>query len=260
MYPDKRDTTDAPVALAVRDLHVDDLVEGASYDLRHGEVLGFAGLVGAGRTELFEGLIGLRPARGRIELDGRPLTIRRPEDAQRAGIAYLTEDRKGKGLITDLPLDVNLTLQALRRFARPLLDRSAERTALKDAVERYDIRASSLDSLAGELSGGNQQKLVVAKILLSEPRIVILDEPTRGIDVGTKREMYFLIEELARSGLAIVVISSELPEIVGLSHRVVVMRSGRITGVLDGDAIDEHEIVQYATGLKQQGDRHDHAA
>ena len=260
MYPDKRDTTDAPVALAVRDLHVDDLVEGASFDLRHGEVLGFAGLVGAGRTELFEGLIGLRPARGRIELDGRPLTIRRPEDAQRAGIAYLTEDRKGKGLITDLPLDVNLTLQALRRFARPLLDRSAERTALKEAVERYDIRTSSLDSLAGELSGGNQQKLVVAKILLSEPRIVILDEPTRGIDVGTKREMYFLIEELARSGLAIVVISSELPEIVGLSHRVVVMRSGRITGVLDGDAIDEHEIVQYATGLKQQGDRHDHAA
>ena len=101
---------------------------------------------------------------------------------------------------------------------------------------------------------------IAIRFLLSEPRIVILDEPTRGIDVGTKREMYFLIEELARSGLAIVVISSELPEIVGLSHRVVVMRSGRITGVLDGDAIDEHEIVQYATGLKQQGDRHDHAA
>jgi ribose transport system ATP-binding protein len=260
MYPDKRIEDDEPVVLRVEGLHVEGRVEDASFDLRRGEVLGFAGLVGAGRTELFEGLIGLRPSHGRVELDGRPLEIRRPEDAHRAGIAYLTEDRKSKGLVAEMRLDENLTLQALERFAHPLIDRAQERAALREAVDRYDIRVGQLDARAGELSGGNQQKLVVAKILLGDPRIVILDEPTRGIDVGTKREIYFLIRDLAASGIAVVVISSELPEIIGLSHRVVVMRSGRITGVLEGDELDEQEIVQYATGLKQQGDLHDHAA
>ena len=260
MYPEKTIVEDEPVVLRVAGLEVEDRVRNASFELRRGEVLGFAGLVGAGRTELFEGLIGIRAASGRVELDGRPLEIRTPEDAHKAGIAYLTEDRKGKGLITEMRLDENLTLQALERFAHPLIDRSAERAALREAVDRYDIRVGSLDALAGELSGGNQQKLVVAKILLGDPRILILDEPTRGIDVGTKREIYFLIHQLAQSGIAVIVISSELPEIIGLSHRVVVMRSGRITGILEGDDIDEHEIVQYATGLKQQGDLHDHAA
>jgi len=259
MYPDKTIDADEPVVLRVAGLDVEDRVRNASFDLRRGEVLGFAGLVGAGRTELFEGLIGIRAASGRVELDGRPLEIRTPEDAHRAGIAYLTEDRKGKGLITEMRLDENLTLQALERFAHPLIDRPAERAALREAVDRYDIRVGSLDARAGELSGGNQQKLVVAKILLGDPRILILDEPTRGIDVGTKREIYFLVHQLAQSGIAVIVISSELPEIIGLSHRVVVMRSGRITGILEGDDIDEHEIVQYATGLKQQGDLHDHA-
>jgi len=260
MYPEKTIAPDEPVVLRVAGLDVEDRVTNASFELRRGEVLGFAGLVGAGRTELFEGLIGIRAASGRIELDEQPLEIRTPEDAHRAGIAYLTEDRKGKGLVTEMRLDENLTLQALERFAHPLIDRPAERAALREAVDRYDIRVGSLDALAGELSGGNQQKLVVAKILLGDPRILILDEPTRGIDVGTKREIYFLVHQLAQSGIAVIVISSELPEIIGLSHRVVVMRSGRITGILDGDDIDEHEIVQYATGLKQQGDLHDHAA
>ncbi len=260
MYPDKTVDQGEPVVLRVAGLDVEDRVRNASFDLRRGEVLGFAGLVGAGRTELFEGLIGIRAASGRVELDGEPLEIRTPEDAHQAGIAYLTEDRKGKGLITEMRLDENLTLQALERFAHPLIDRPAERAALREAVDRYDIRVGSLDARAGELSGGNQQKLVVAKILLGDPRILILDEPTRGIDVGTKREIYFLVHQLAQSGIAVVVISSELPEIIGLSHRVVVMRSGRITGILEGDDIDEHEIVQYATGLKQQGDLHDHAA
>ena len=260
LYPPKAIPEDAPVVLSVSGFEVEDRVRGASFELHRGEVLGFAGLVGAGRTELFEGLIGLRPAKGRVELDGRPLAVRRPEDAHRAGIAYLTEDRKGKGLVADMPLDENLTLQSLERFARPLIDRRAERAALRHAIDTYDIRVGRIDALAGELSGGNQQKLVVAKILLGEPRIVVLDEPTRGIDVGTKREIYFLIQQLAARGIAVVLISSELPEIIGLSHRVVVMRSGRITGVLEGDQLTEHEIVQYATGLKRQGDLHDHAA
>ena len=260
LYPPKDDSSKAPVVLRVQGLDVEDRVRNASFDLRRGEVLGFAGLVGAGRTELFEGLIGIRDAHGRIELDGQPIQIRMPEEAHRAGIAYLTEDRKGKGLVTRMPLDENLTLQSLERFATPLIDRSAEKEALREAVERYDIRAGRLDARAGELSGGNQQKLVLAKILLGEPRIVILDEPTRGIDVGTKREIYFLIRDLAASGIAVVVISSELPEVIGLGHRVVVMRNGRITGILEEDEINEQDIVQYATGLKSQGEPHEHAA
>ncbi|MEX2502778.1 MAG: sugar ABC transporter ATP-binding protein [Trueperaceae bacterium] len=261
LYPEKRIDRDAPELLRVEGLTVPGFAEDVSFDLKAGEVLAFAGLVGAGRTEAFEGLLGLRPAHGTVHVDGRPVRIRTPEDARAAGLAYLTEDRKGKGLITSMPLAPNLTLQALERFATPLLDRAAERAALRDAVETYDIRAGRLNALAGELSGGNQQKLVVAKILLTEPRIVILDEPTRGIDVGTKREMYFLIQRLADQGLAVVVISSELQEVIGLAHRVVVMRSGRVTGVLDGEDLTEHEIVQYATGLKRQGAApHEHAA
>ena len=260
-YPDKRPVPDAPEILRVRNLTVPGYAERVSFDLRAGEVLGFAGLVGAGRTEAFEGLLGLRPASGEIFVDGAPVQIRRPEDAHRLGLAYLTEDRKGKGLIQSMPLTPNLTLQALRRFAHPLIDRRAERAALEDAVETYDIRVGRLDARATELSGGNQQKLVVAKILLDEPRVVILDEPTRGIDIGTKREMYFLIRELAAKGLAVVVISSELQEVIGLAHRVVVMRSGRVTGTLEANELTEHEIVQYATGLKRRGDEpHEHAA
>ncbi|MDZ7800137.1 MAG: sugar ABC transporter ATP-binding protein [Trueperaceae bacterium] len=260
MYPDKAPDPGADVVLRVRGLDVPGAVRNASFDVRRGEVLGFAGLVGAGRTEAFEGLLGLRPATGTVELDGEPIQIRHPEDAKRAGLVYLTEDRKVKGLIQAMRLAPNLTLQALERFANPFLDRPAEREALAQAAERYDIRGGRLDALAGELSGGNQQKLVLAKILLGEPRIVILDEPTRGIDVGTKRQIYHLVHELAQAGLAVVVISSEMQEIIGLSHRVVVMRSGRITGILDGDEMTENEIVQYATGLKDQGDRHEYAA
>ena len=260
MYPEKHVDPDADVVLRVHDFSVEDHVHDASFELRRGEVLGFAGLVGAGRTELFEGLLGLRPAHGTVEVDGRPLVVHRPEDAQKAGIAYLTEDRKGKGLLDAMALRPNVTLQSLERFGWPLLDRNAEHVALEEAVERFDIRVGRLEALAGELSGGNQQKLVLAKILQTEPRIIVLDEPTRGIDVGTKRQIYFLIEELARQGHALVVISSELPEVIGLSHRVAVMRSGRITGILTGEEITEHEIVQYATGIKNRGDRHDHAA
>jgi len=160
--------------------------------------------------------------------------------------------------MTEMRLRPNLTLQALERYAHPFIDEGAERAALVQAQHDFDIRAARLDVTAGTLSGGNQQKLVLAKIMLTTPDIVILDEPTRGIDVGTKREIYFYIAELARQGKAVVVISSELPEVIGLAHRVVVMRSGRITGVLDRARLTEEEIVQYATGLKDEGDGYGH--
>ena len=251
MYPEKR-LADAGAPLwRVSDVGVAGWAEHVSFELRRGEILGFAGLVGAGRTELFEGILGLRRRLdGHFELDGRPLRIRHPADAVAAGIVYLSEDRKGKGLHTRLRMAPNLTLMALRRYARPLLHPERERQALEGAVRDYNIRAGSLEAVAGTLSGGNQQKLALAKVLHTEPRVLILDEPTRGVDVGAKQEIYHLIQQLAAQGLGVAVISSELVELIGLAHRVVVMRAGRVTGELDAEALKESEIIAYATGLK----------
>ncbi|WP_245986762.1 ATP-binding cassette domain-containing protein [Azospirillum thermophilum] len=237
--------------LEVRGLTVPGWVRDASFDLRRGEILGFAGLVGAGRTELMEGLLGLRRHSGGTVLrDGRPVRIRRLEDAVAAGIAYLTEDRKGKGLLVGKPLRPNLTLLALDRYGRIFIDEGKEAAALDRAVEEFDIRVKSSDALVGSLSGGNQQKLLLAKTMQVEPVILIVDEPTRGIDIGTKQQIYRFLHDFARRGGSVILISSELPEIIGLSHRVAVMRSGVVTGVLEGDAVEEGEIVRYATGLK----------
>ena len=241
----------APVVLEVEGLTVPGWVRDASFQLRRGEILGFAGLVGAGRTELMEGLMGLRrPTAGTIRRDGRPVRIRNVADAAKAGIAYLTEDRKGKGLLVGKGLRPNLTLLALERYGRVFIDEKKEAMALDRAVEEFDIRVKSADALVGSLSGGNQQKLLLAKTMQIAPQILIVDEPTRGIDIGTKRQIYLFLHDLARRGASIIVISSEMPEIIGLSHRVVVMRSGIVTGTLAGDSINEPEIVRYATGLK----------
>ncbi|MEJ2359782.1 MAG: ATP-binding cassette domain-containing protein [Deinococcales bacterium] len=251
MFPEKRPQDAGEVLWRVQGVSVPGWAEDIGFELCRGEILGFAGLVGAGRTELFEGILGLRHRiDGSFELDGRPLRLRHPADAVRAGIVYLSEDRKGKGLHTTLRLAPNLTLMALRRYAHPLLRPDRERHALVGAVRDYNIRASSLDAMAGTLSGGNQQKLALAKVLHTEPRILILDEPTRGVDVGAKQEIYGLIQQLASQGLGIIVVSSELVELIGIAHRLVVMRGGRVTGRLDGDALNEPEIIAYATGVK----------
>lgn len=241
----------APVVLSAEDVSVPGRVEAASFSLRAGEILGFAGLVGAGRTELLEAVCGLRRrSAGRVAKDGKPIRIDTYEQAIAARIAYVTEDRKGRGLLLDRGLTENLTLLALDRFTKGFIDRKAETRALDDAIKTFDIRARDRSVAVRQLSGGNQQKLLLAKTMLAEPQIVIFDEPTRGIDIGTKQQIYEFIAKLAASGKAVIVISSELPEIVGLSHRVVVMRSGRIVGDLSGADISEDEIVRYATGVK----------
>ncbi|HEX6971945.1 MAG TPA: sugar ABC transporter ATP-binding protein, partial [Limnochordia bacterium] len=251
MYPPKAAGSAGPVVLEVRGVTVPGWAQACSFELRRGEILGFAGLVGAGRTELMEGICGLRRrSAGEILLHGRPIQIRSFADAVAQRIVYLSEDRKGKGLITAMPMAPNLTLLSLGRYARPLLDTRAEMAALERAVERFEIRAPHLKATVQALSGGNQQKLALAKILEIDPEVIVLDEPTRGIDVGTKQAIYRLIAALAAAGKACIVISSELPEIVGLSHRVVVMREGTIAAVLSGEAIDEAEIMRYATGVK----------
>ncbi len=252
MYPPKTNAHSLEVVLEVRHLSVPGWVRDISFELRRGEVLGFAGLVGAGRTELFEGILGLRQrSGGTIRVGGVPLEIRSPQDALRAGMAYLSEDRKGKGLLVDFLLQPNLTLSALRQYAMPLLDGGAERRALEHAVKEFGIRTGRLDVRARSLSGGNQQKLALAKILQTSPQIVILDEPTRGVDVGAKREIYFLIQQLTEAGKSVIVISSELSELLGLAHRLIVLSQGAITAVLEGEQINETEVIQYATGVKR---------
>lgn len=253
MYPPKTIVPgDAPVALEVADFDVPGFVSGASLSVKRGEVLGVAGLVGAGRTELFEGVLGLRPSSGVVRKDGREVNWRHTADAKQDKVAYLTEDRKGKGLLLDKILRENVTLQALEHFARPFVDLGAEQKALENAVEEFDVRVGNVGVAAKTLSGGNQQKVVLAKLMLTDPDVVILDEPTRGIDVGTKRQIYFYVAELLAKGTAVVLISSELTEILGLAHRVVVMQDGTVTGTLAGDDINEETIMAYATGLRRE--------
>ncbi len=240
---------DAETLLAIESLAAPG-VHDASFTLRRGEVLGFAGLQGAGRTAVMEALIGLHPATGgRISLRGQDVRFTDVAQSKAARIAYLTKDRKGKGLLLGNDLVWNFSLFSLEKFAKPLIDRSAERAAFDAAAARVDLRAASPSLTAGSLSGGNQQKLLLAKVLETDPEVIIIDEPTRGIDVGAKSQIYGFIAELAAQGRGVIVLSSELPEIIGLSHRVTVMQSGRTTGCLEGDAINEEDIMRLASGL-----------
>lgn len=251
LYPDHQPPGDVDTVLEVEHLDVPGYARDASFKLKRGEILGFAGLVGAGRTELMEGLTGLRPAKGTIRLHGKPVTFNKVQDSMKAGIVYLSEDRKGKGLLLQENLGLNLTLAGLKRFVRGImLDRKAERAALDKAITEFDIRTRNKDLLAGQLSGGNQQKLLIAKMMLLQPEIVIIDEPTRGIDIGTKEQIYKFIADLARRGKSVIVISSEMPELIGVCDRIVVMREGAIAGEVSGDQMNETEIVVLATGVK----------
>jgi len=249
LYPAKVPATGDTV-LTAEEISVPGFVADAAFTLRAGEILGFGGLVGAGRTELFEGLTGLRPCRGAVTLFGEPVHFANPREAMQAGVVYLSEDRKAKGLLLDEALRPNLTLAGLGRFMRgPFMDTGAEDEALSQAIRDFDIRARSRDLLARQLSGGNQQKLFLAKMMLLAPRIVIVDEPTRGVDIGTKQQIYRFIAELAAKGVGVVVISSEMQELIGLCHRIVVMRGGQIAGEVSSNDMTEDAIVFLATGV-----------
>ncbi|RRH69275.1 sugar ABC transporter ATP-binding protein [Falsigemmobacter faecalis] len=249
LYPAKRGAASAAPLLEIEEISVDHGAVLASLVVRPGEVLGIGGMIGSGRTELFEGLLGLRPAQGGpIRFDGRALPRRSVSAWQAAGLVYLTEDRKDRGLLLEEPLAANLTLQALDHLnPGPVLAPRREAEWLAKAIEEYDIRVRSPLLRAGQLSGGNQQKLLLAKVMLTDPRVIIIDEPTRGIDIGNKSQIYGFIDRLVRAGKAVVVISSELPELVGLSDRVLVMRAGRLVAELSGDEITEKSVIYAAT-------------
>jgi ABC-type sugar transport system ATPase subunit len=222
-----------------------------SFALRAGEVLGFAGLVGAGRTEVARALFGLDPeATGRIWVHGKEATIRNPEDAMRYGVGMVPEDRKRQGLVLPMTALANTTMVVLRELARVTFIRhSSERALARTYFERLRVRAPGVDAIIAGLSGGNQQKIVLAKWLAAHSRILILDEPTRGVDVGAKAEIHALIDELAASGNAVILISSELPEVLNLSTRILVLREGRIAGELTREKATQYAVMRLMAGI-----------
>lgn len=222
-------------------------VQDVSLSIRAGEIVGMAGLIGAGRTELCETLFGIDPPqRGTIRVEGREVSIRSPRDAVRAGVALVTEDRQRSGLALRLPISNNVTMANVEAISRMgVLDLAKQARVTGEYIQRLRIRADGPKQLAGRLSGGNQQKIVIAKWLFRQARVFLFDEPTRGIDVGAKVEVFELLSELARNGAAILMVSSELPELLQVTDRILVMRAGRITGELPGNTTQE-EIMRLA--------------
>ncbi len=241
---------DRPVVLSVRGLTTKELLKDVSFDLRKGEILGFAGLMGAGRTEVARALVGADPVEsGTVELDGKQVRITTPAEAAKHRIGYLSEDRKHLGLLLDQAVNANIGLSSIREkfqswgFVRD----GAMRVRSREVVDSLRIRTPSIDQTAKFLSGGNQQKVVIAKWLVKDCDILIFDEPTRGIDVGAKEEIYRLLNDLAAQGKSIIMISSELPEVLRMSHRVVVMSEGRVTGQLDAAEATQESVMHLAT-------------
>jgi ribose transport system ATP-binding protein len=243
--------------LAVVDIADGRRVKGCSLTVHAGEVVGLAGLIGAGRTELAHLIIGASPKTyGHVELEGRAVAVRTPGEALDAGIAYLTEDRKALGLFLDMSCLDNINLAVLGRDAKLgcILDRDKARDRANHAFAALGIRAPDVGVPVGGLSGGNQQKVLLSRLLATTPKVLILDEPTRGVDVGAKSEIYTIIDNLAKSGTAILVISSDLPEIIGICDRVIVMRAGRIAGEMRRTAtspLGQEDIMALATGMEQ---------
>jgi ribose transport system ATP-binding protein len=224
-----------------------------SFAARRGEILGFAGLVGAGRSELAEAVFGVEPpVAGELTLDGRALRVRSPQDAIREGIYLAPEDRRRAGLILEEAIRKNVSLPSLARYSSAgLVNSEAEARAAKEVCGRLNVKAPSVEVAVGTLSGGNQQKVVLAKWLAREPKVLIFDEPTRGIDVGAKHEIYELMRGLARAGVVIIMVSSDMEEVLGVSDRVAVMHEGRLTGILEREECSEEAVMRLAVGQTQ---------
>ena len=244
----------------VRGVSVPPLVSEVSFSVKQGEIFGLAGLIGAGRTELAEGLVGLRLSTGEVLVHGEPIRHRRVADAMRGGLVYLSEDRKAAGLVLELGIAANTTLATLRRYCNPavagpagMIDFKAEKSVAGAHATNLRTKYARLRDSVSTLSGGNQQKVALAKWLDANPKVLILDEPTRGVDVGAKEEIYRVIARLAAEGLACVVISSELPELLGLCHRIGVFAGGRLVEVIDHADATEENIMHAAAGIGSGG-------
>lgn len=252
LYP-KRPATPGEVVLEVEGLTRSGVIEDISFHIRAGEVVGLAGLVGSGRTEVARAIFGAdRLDRGTIRLNGRPVHIRSPQDARRLGIGYVPEDRKVQGLVLGMTVRNNTALTVLRQLALGghLIQWPSVEAKARQYVQELQVRPPRTDLIAGSLSGGNQQKVVLAKWLAAELKVLLLDEPTRGIDVGAKAEIHGLIDELAHRGMAILLISSELPEVLAMSDRILVMSEGRLAGELSRAEATQERVLALASGKK----------
>ena len=244
------DTTNNEVVLEVKQLNQGNKVRDVSFKLHKGEILGFAGLLGAGRTETARAIFGADPKdSGEIYIKGKKVDIRHPRDAVKHGIGYLSEDRKQYGLALNLSVETNTVIASLEKFTTPIgtVDTKKTKNIAQQFVERLKTKTPSIYQITKNLSGGNQQKVVISKWLVRDCDILIFDEPSRGIDVGAKSEIYKLLNELADEGKSIIMISSELPEILRMSHRVLVMCEGKVTGILPAAECTQEKIMYYAT-------------
>jgi rhamnose transport system ATP-binding protein len=248
LYP-KQDTVPGDVALAVHRLTREGVFTDVSFRVRRGEIVGLAGLVGAGRTEVARAVFGIdRPDAGTVEVAGRRLPSGSPSAAMGAGIALVPEDRRAQGLVLDMSIERNIGLVGLRELARGgLMSRAAERNRARDWAIRLTLKFARLSDPVATLSGGNQQKVVLAKWLATRPAVLIVDEPTRGVDVGTKAEVHRLLAQLAADGIAVLMISSDLPEILGMADRVLVMREGRLVAEIARADATEESVMAAAT-------------
>jgi ribose transport system ATP-binding protein len=229
----------------------DGLLKDVSFTVRRGEILGFSGLIGAGRTELMEVIFGIRrPRAGEVLIEGRPVAVRSAMDAIRANLGFVTEDRKESGLVLCRDIHENANYVIWQKTPGFFKGRKESTERTRGMIERLAIRCKSPAQNVGNLSGGNQQKVALSKWLLSGARVLVLDEPTRGVDVGARQELYQIIRELADEGVAIVIVSSDLPEILTICERVIVMHEGRVTGTLNASELNEAKVMYYATDVQ----------
>ena len=250
-FPDRTSVPSDEIILSAEGLSRGHVFRDVSFTLKRGEILGFAGLMGAGRTEVARAIFGADPLdAGTVTLHGQTLSIASPRDAIAAGIAYLSEDRKAQGLAIKMPVDANMTLANMEAVSNRfgLIDFAKHAKVAKDYVDLLNVRTPSLKQPVRLLSGGNQQKIIIGKWLFRQSKVLFFDEPTRGIDVGAKLAIYRIMDELAANGIGVVLISSELPEILGMTDRVAVFHQGRITGVLETKKTTQEEIMRYASG------------
>jgi ribose transport system ATP-binding protein len=250
-FPEKLERPADDIALDVQGLAIPGLLHDVSFNVRKGEIVGFSGLVGAGRTETMEALMCLRRAQhGTVAIDGKKVVIKTPAQAVAAGLGYLSEDRQGKGVVQGFNLPQNITLVNLKAYTHlSAINKKKELAKAAEYKEDFHIQAANMKMLLRYLSGGNQQKVYLSRWVDTQPKVLILDEPTRGIDVNAKHEIYEFIHRIAENGISCVVISSELEEVIGLCSRVYVMREGAVAGCLEGSHINEEEIMFLATGI-----------
>ncbi|MCP3763709.1 sugar ABC transporter ATP-binding protein [Domibacillus sp. A3M-37] len=246
----ERNTKPGEVAIEVRNLNKKGLFENISFSARSGEIVGFSGLMGAGRTEIMRSLFGLEPLdSGEILLNGKKQLIKHPDQAVKHGIGFITEDRKDEGLILDFSVRENIGLTTLPSFStKGFINKKTESEFVDLLIKRLTVKTESSDTPLRHLSGGNQQKVVIAKWIGIAPKVLILDEPTRGVDVGAKREIYQIMNELTDRGVSIIMVSSDLPEVLGMSDRIFVVHEGKITGELQSGEASQEKIMVLATG------------